>query len=195
FAELFIPVIGPDMHFPLAYSLDLNLAGRYDKYNDFGSTTNPKIGANWEVVRGIRLRGNWARSFVAPALTSFGADGNGTTAESNFGNGPTNLAVPIANFPTVTSIPFPVGQGCTATTCTIGTTAIRGLQINGGNASLQPQKGRTWSLGADILPSLLHGLRLSATWWHNEIKGGITAPQATFAVLGDPSRLILFPGG
>ena len=62
YAELFIPVIGPDMHFPAAYSFDLNLAGRYDKYSDFGSTKNPKIGANWEVIRGIRLRGNWARS-------------------------------------------------------------------------------------------------------------------------------------
>ena len=192
FAELFIPVISPEMHFPLAYSFDVNLAGRYDKYSDFGSTKNPKIGANWEVVRGIRLRGNWARSFVAPALTSFGADGNGTTAETSVSGGPTNLAVPIATFPGVTSIP---GVSCTTTTCTIGTASIRGLQINGGNAALQPQKGRTWSLGADILPSLLHGLRLSATWWHNEIKGGITAPQAAFAVLGDPSRLILFPGG
>lgn len=192
FAEVYIPVINADMHVPGVYSLDLNLAGRYDKYSDFGSTKNPKIGANWEVVRGVRLRGSWAKSFVAPALTSYGADSLGTTAETNVANGPTNLAVPIATYPSVTSIP---GVVCNTTTCTIGTAAIRGLQLNGGNAALQPQKGRTWSLGGDILPSLLHGLRLSATWWHNEIKGGITAPQAAFAVLGDPSRLTLFPGG
>ena len=133
------------------------------------------------MVRGIRLRGNWAKSFVAPALTSRGADANCTTAETSISNAPTNIAVPISTFPTVTSIP---GVSCNATTCTVGTATIRGLQINGGNAALQPQKGRTWSLGGDILPSLLHGLRLSATWWHNQIKGGITAPQAAFAVLG-----------
>lgn len=192
FAEVFVPIISPDMHVPLAYSLDLNLAGRYDKYSDFGSTKNPKIAANWEVVRGIRVRGNWARSFVAPALTSRGADAFGTTAETSITGGPTNLAVPISLFPNVTSIP---GAVCNTTTCTIGTATIRGLQINGGNAALQPQKGRTWSLGADILPTLLHGLRLSATWWHNQITGGITAPSPVFAVLGDPTRLTLFPGG
>ena len=185
FGELFIPVVNPEMHVPAIYSLDLNLAGRYDDYSDFGSTKNPKIGANWEVVRGIRLRANWAKSFVAPALTSFGADSFGTTAETSVAGGPTNLAVPISNFPTVTTIPFPAGQGCTTTTCTIGTTAIRGLQINGGNASLKPQKGRTWSIGGDILPTLLHGLRLSATYWHNQIKGGITAPR-----LPSPSSVI-----
>jgi len=192
FAELYVPVVGPDMHVPLVRSLDINLAGRYDKYSDFGSTSNPKIGANWEVVEGIRLRGSWAKSFVAPALTSRGADEFGTTAETSVAGGPTNIAVPIAAFPSVATIP---GVSCTATTCTIGTSTVRGLQLNGGNAALKPQKGRTWSLGVDFLPSLLHGLRVSATYWHNEIKGGITAPQAAFAVLGDPSRLILFPGG
>ena len=170
----------------------MNLSGRSDKYSDFGSTTNPKIGANWEIIRGVRVRGNWAKSFVAPALTSRGADAFGTTAETSIANAFTNIAVPIATYPTVTSIP---GVSCTSTTCTIGTAAIRGLQINGGNAALQPQKGRTWSLGADILPSLLKGLRLSATWWHNQIKGGITSPVPNFAVLGAPERLILFPGG
>ena len=191
FAEVYIPVINADMHIPGIYSLDVNLAGRYDKYSDFGSTKNPKIGANWEIIRGVRLRGNWARSFVAPALTSFGADANGTTAETSISAGPTNLAVPLSNFPTVTQLP-----GCaTATvTCTIGNQNTRGLQINGGNASLKPQKGKTWSIGGDILPTLLHGLRLSATYWHNQITGGITAPQAQFAVLGDTSRLVLFPG-
>ena len=191
FAEVYIPVINADMHVPFAYSLDVNLAGRYDKYSDFGSTSNPKIGANWEVVRGIRLRGSWAKSFVAPALTSRGADQFGTTAETNVANGGT-INVPIALFPSVASIP---GIQCGATTCLLGTSTVRGLQVNGGNAALKPQKGRTWSFGADVLPSLLHGLRLSATYWHNEIKGGITAPSATFAVLGDPGRLTLFPGG
>src|SRR5579884_3785251 len=192
YAEVYVPIISEGMGVPLVYSFDVNVSGRYDKYSDFGSTSNPKIGANWEVFRGIKLRGSWAKSFVAPALTSYGADANGTTAETSITSAFTNIAVPIATFPTVTSIP---GVSCNSTTCTIGTTAIRGLQINGGNASLQPQKGRTWSFGGDILPSLLHGLRLSATYWHDEIKGGITAPVPNFAVLGAPQRLILFPGG
>ena len=193
FGELFIPVVSPEMGILGIRSLDLNLAGRYDKYSDFGSTKNPKIGVNWEVFEGVKLRGSWAKSFVAPALTSRGADQFGTTAESNVAAGGT-VPVPISAFPTVTTIPG-VTPSCTATTCTLDGNSIRGLQINGGNASLQPQKGKTWSLGVDILPSLFKGLRLSATYWHNQIRGGITAPQAAFAVFGDPSRLQLFPGG
>lgn len=191
FGELFIPVVSPEMGIPGVRSLDLNLAGRYDKYSDFGSTKNPKIGINWEVFEGVKLRGSWAKSFVAPALTSRGADALGTTAETSIAAGG-SIPVPISLFPTVTTIP---GASCTATTCTLNGQAVRGLQINGGNAALQPQKGKTWSLGIDVLPSLLKGLRFSATYWHNQIRGGITAPQAQFAVFGDPSRLQLFPAG
>ena len=192
FVELFVPVVNPDMNVPGVRSFDVNLAGRYDKYSDFGSTKNPKIGATWEVFQGFKVRGNWAKSFVAPALTSRGADAFGTTGETNIAAGPTNIAVPISTFPGVTSLP---GVSCTATTCTIPSTATYGLQINGGDARLQPQKGRTWSLGVDFIPQFFRGFRASATFWHNEIKGGITAPQAAFSVLGAPERLLIFPTG
>jgi iron complex outermembrane receptor protein len=191
FAELFLPLIGPEQGIPGVRSLDVDVSGRYDEYSDFGDTFNPKIGANWEVIEGVRFRGSWAKSFVAPALTSRGVDEFGTTAETSVANGGF-IAVPIANYPDVVNIP---GVVCSATTCNIGTGNIRGIQLNGGSASLKPQKGRTWSLGVDILPSLFRGLHLSATYWHNSIKGAITAPVASFAVLGDPGRLQIFPGG
>jgi iron complex outermembrane receptor protein len=193
FVELYVPLVGPGMNIPAVRSLELNLAGRYDKYSDFGSTRNPKIGATWEIIEGLRVRGNWAKSFVAPALTSIGTNGNGTTGETSIATGPT-VAVPIAAYPGVTTIP---GASCTATSCTLGNGAALGLQINGGNADLQPQKGRTWSIGGDFSPTFVRGLRLSATFWHNEIRGGITAPSAVTAVNvgGLQSLLQLYPGG
>jgi len=194
YAELLIPVVSEDMGVPLVRRFDLNLAGRYDDYNDVGSTRNPKIAANWEPFGGLKLRANWARSFVAPALTSSGADGLGTTGETRVDTGPTNVAVPIAAYPGLTSIP---GIVCNATTCTIGTAAVQGLQVNGGNADLEPQKGRTWSVGADINPGFLQGLRISATYWHNEIEGGITSPAAGTAVnVGALQPLLtIYPNG
>jgi iron complex outermembrane receptor protein len=193
FVEAYIPVVGPDMNVPMVRSLEVNLAARYDKYSDFGSTKNPKIGATWEIIEGLRARGNWAKSFVAPALTSIGTNGNGTTGETSIAAGPTGLAVPLAAYPGVNLIP---GVTCTATTCNIPSSA-QGLQINGGNNELQPQKGRTWSLGADFTPTFFRGLRLSATFWHNEIKGGITAPSAVTAVnvAGLQNLLQIFPTG
>ena len=69
---------------PLVRSLTADISGRYDDYSDFGSTSNPKFGVNWEVLDGFKLRASYARSFVAPALTSIGSDGQGTTSETSF---------------------------------------------------------------------------------------------------------------
>ncbi|MFC3068871.1 TonB-dependent receptor domain-containing protein [Phenylobacterium soli] len=193
YAEFLLPIISPEMEIPFARRVDVNVSGRYDKYSDFGSTSNPKVGANWEVIEGLKFRANWAKSFVAPALTSRGADANGTTAETSVSLFGGTLNVPVSAYPNVTQLP-----GCaTATaTCTVGG-AIAGLQVNGGNAALQPQRGKSWSVGADWNPSFLRDLRLSVTYWHNEIQGAITAPQAAFAVnaAGLNSLLTIFPGG
>ncbi|MFY7837065.1 MAG: TonB-dependent receptor domain-containing protein [Novosphingobium sp.] len=194
YAEILLPLVSPDMDVPLVHAFDINFAGRVDDYSDFGSTTNPKIAANWEVVEGLKIRGNWSKSFVAPALTSFGADGRGTTAETSIAGGPANLAVPIAAYPGVTSIP---GVSCNATTCTIGTPSIQGLQINGGNNELVPQRGTSWSFGVDFTPTFAPGLRLSATFWHNEFTGGVTAPLPGSAVniAGLQNLLTIYPTG
>ena len=193
YAEVLIPLVSPDMEVPFMRSLDVNVAGRYDDYNDFGSTKNPRIAANWGVIDGLKLRANYAKSFVAPAFTSRGADANGTTAETSVAGGPT-VTVPTANYPTlIGGVP---GCNAGAVTCNLGG-GVAGLQINGGNAGLKPEKGETWSFGGDWDPQFIPGLRLSLTYWHNKLTGAITAPQAAFAVnaAGLNSLLTVFPGG
>ena len=193
FAELLVPVVSPDMNIPLVRRFDLNVAGRYDKYSDFGSTSNPKIGANWEIIEGLKVRANWGKSFVAPALTSRGADALGTTSETNVSLFAGTLNVPVAAYPSIVGLP---GCAAGAVTCTVGG-SVNGLQVNGGNASLKPQKGRSWSVGADWNPAFVPGFRASVTFWHNELTGAITAPQAAFAVnaAGLNSLLQIYPGG
>jgi iron complex outermembrane receptor protein len=182
------------MEVPFVRSLDVNASGRYDDYNDFGNTTNPRIAANWGVIEGLKFRANFAKSFVAPALTSRGADALGTTAETSVSAFAGTLNVPTAAYPGIIGgVP-----GCNpgAVTCTIGG-GTAGLQVNGGNAGLKPEKGTSWSFGGDWDPSFVPGLRLSVTYWHNKLKGAITAPQAAFAVnaAGLNSLLTIFPGG
>jgi len=195
YAELYVPIIKDGF----VKSFDINISGRYDHYSDFGSTTNPKLAANFEPVRGIKFRANWAKSFVAPALTSIGSNAAGLTGESGFsGIVPTGIpggspTISIASFPTVTSIP---GAVCTATACTLPASA-NGVLVTGGNGSLKPQKGTAWSVGVDIAPDQIPGLRLSVTYWKNQLRGGITAPQAPLA-LGSASLaylLQLYPTG
>ncbi len=179
YAELYLPLVKDSF----VKSIELILSGRVDDYSDFGSTTNPKLGANIEVVEGVKFRGSWAKSFVAPALTSRGSNAAGLTGESGFsgvngGGVPGGLAsVSIASFPSVTSIP---GAVCNATSCSLAT--VNGVLITGGNGTVKPQTGESYSLGLDLTPTFAPGLNISVTYWSNKLRGGITAPQAPLAL-------------
>ncbi len=68
FAEARIPLVGPENASPGLRSLELSIAGRYEDYDDFGSTTNPKLGVVWSPVRDLALRASWGTSFRAASL-------------------------------------------------------------------------------------------------------------------------------
>jgi len=64
FGEVFVPV---------TETLELQLAGRFDDFQGFGSDFNPKIAARWQPVEWLALRGNYSTSFRAPSLAQSGA--------------------------------------------------------------------------------------------------------------------------
>src|SRR3546814_19017001 len=66
YAEILVPVFGPDNEMPGFHKVDLTLAGRIEDYNQFGRTENPKFRLRWEPVEGIALRGSYGTSFRAP---------------------------------------------------------------------------------------------------------------------------------
>ncbi|MGE0030033.1 MAG: TonB-dependent receptor [Steroidobacteraceae bacterium] len=66
---------------PVLENLEVQLAGRYDDYSDFGDTTNPKVGVRWAVTDSFALRGSWAEGFRAPSLAQVGL---GPSQESQF---------------------------------------------------------------------------------------------------------------
>lgn len=72
FAELFFPFFSGQNSRAGLQRLDVQVSGRYDHYSDVGGTFNPKIGANWDPVRGITLRGSFGTSFHAPSLADAG---------------------------------------------------------------------------------------------------------------------------
>ncbi|WP_028916651.1 TonB-dependent receptor [Pseudoxanthomonas sp. J35] len=68
YMEFAVPLVSPDMGIPLVRSLDMQLAGRYEHYSDFGSVAKPKIALAWDLVDGLRLRGSYSEGFRAPNL-------------------------------------------------------------------------------------------------------------------------------
>ena len=59
FAEFTIPVLS---------DLEVQLAGRYDHYSDFGGTFNPKLGLRWQPLDNLLLRGSAGTGYKAPTL-------------------------------------------------------------------------------------------------------------------------------
>lgn len=66
--------------FPITSSFEATLAGRFDKYNDYGSDFAPKLGLRWHPLDNLTFRGSYGTGFRAPPLdiltqkTSFSAD-------------------------------------------------------------------------------------------------------------------------
>ncbi len=58
-----------DLESHIARRMLLNVAGRVERYSDFGSTSNGKIAARFELLRGVAIRGAASTGFRAPSLT------------------------------------------------------------------------------------------------------------------------------
>jgi outer membrane receptor protein involved in Fe transport len=135
YGELLVPVFGPDNAAPGFQRLDLTVAGRIERYNQFGQTENPKFGIRWEPVSGIALRGSYGTSFRAPLFDE--------------------LIGPALSLYSVERVPDPASP--------TGTTAV--LALFGYAPNIQPEKATTWTAGLDIAPPSIPGLRGSLTYY------------------------------
>jgi iron complex outermembrane recepter protein len=57
-----------DVSSDLTSKLLVDVAGRYENYSDFGSTTTGKLSARYQIVKGFALRGAASSGFRAPSL-------------------------------------------------------------------------------------------------------------------------------
>ncbi|MDZ4374359.1 MAG: TonB-dependent receptor [Phenylobacterium sp.] len=65
YVELRAPLLAEDS--PVG-GLEVSLAGRLERYSDFGSTEDPKLGLIWTPTPDLRLRASYGTSFRAPSL-------------------------------------------------------------------------------------------------------------------------------
>lgn len=78
YGELLVPIVGAGNQLPLLSRLDLSLAGRWEKYSDVGTTTNPKVGLNWKPVDDVLVHASYGRSFRAPWLSESNPNASGS---------------------------------------------------------------------------------------------------------------------
>lgn len=157
YAEALIPLLGGDVVLPGVRRLDLSAAVRTERYSDFGTTTNPKFGVNWEPFRGLRLRGTYGTSFRAPSVDNLRQD-PGTALLFAF---------------TIPDPASPTGQSNI-------------LVRRGNDPDLRPEEATSWTAGFDIEPPGLAGFRASATYYNIDYRDRITSPAANlFSFLVD----------
>jgi len=154
FAELAVPVVSPEMNIPLIHRLDLQLAGRFEEYSDFGSVAKPKIAAAWDIVDGLRVRGSWSQGFRAPNLEQ-----TKTVAYSRLGSNNDYYRCVVDMRRPVNPIP---NMGA----------CDRGVSYSifiSGNPDLKPEESTNWTVGTVIepkfIPSEYGRLTLTADFW------------------------------
>jgi Outer membrane receptor for ferrienterochelin and colicins len=57
-----------EVHVPIISDMQLQVAGRFEEYSDFGSTTKPKVAWSYRPTEWLLLRSSFGQSFHAPDL-------------------------------------------------------------------------------------------------------------------------------
>ena len=137
YAELAVPLLGK--------YLELQLAGRFDRYDSFGSTVNPKFAFLSQPFSFLKLRGSYSRSFKAPDIGQ--------------------LRQPAVITQTA-AVVDPLNPGLGTNTYAL---------VSSGNPKLQPETGRVWYGGVVLdLDRWAGGLSLSADYFDIGISNVIT---------------------
>jgi len=170
YAEFAIPLVSPSMEVPLVRALDLQVAGRYERYSDFGGVAKPKLSLAWDIVDGFMMRANWSQSFLAPNILQMYAEG------STVSNSRTDYYVCEADIRSGTI------DGVHRCGRSYSTMAVRS-----GNRDLRPETAETWSAGFVFQPKFLpDSTRMTFTADYFEIH-----QEDVIGILGEATQLAL----
>jgi len=140
-----------EINLPVLKDLELTAALRYDRYSDFGSTTNPKFSARYQPTKEFLVRGSYAEGFRAPSLYDL-------YAPQVYTNTPDALDDPI-RCPGGTPIAgVPASDNC----------SVQFMSLIGGNRNLKPETSKGTTLGIVLEP--IADLSVSVDLWEIRLK-------------------------
>jgi iron complex outermembrane receptor protein len=142
-----------ELNVPIVRDLEGNVAVRWDHYDDFGSTTNPKVSLRWQPMRQLLLRGSWGTGFLAPSLYQL------------FNPQTPGLSQPGVSDPL--RCLDPNDPNTTNPDCNTQYTVTFG-----GNPSLKPEKSQQTTLGFVFEP--VSGTSIGIDWFDIDLKDLVT---------------------
>lgn len=116
-----------EVNFPVIENLEVQVSGRYDKYNDFGDTFNPQAAIRYKPLQSVLLRASAGTGFKAPDMVDM---------YKNSSEG----------YPT-----FEDTKGCKTNPDLCGEQQWRAT--NNGNEGLKEEKSRSLSAGIVVEPN------------------------------------------
>ncbi len=133
---------------PVLKNLELNVAGRVDKYPTLKTNFVPKVGIKWQAMDSLAFRGSYSEGFRAPSVSQVSPGG-----AQFFLN---NLRDPVrCNIEATPPVPKP---GAETADCA---KSVAGL--GGGNPALKPENSYNTSLGLLFSPTA--GVDIVAGYW------------------------------
>jgi iron complex outermembrane recepter protein len=129
-----INAVFAEVNVPIIKNLDLQVAGRFDKYSDFGSTTNPKVALRYQPLSELLFRGSYSQGFHAPDFDPL----YGGTSVSQFNSDINDPVLCPGGKPTDAA-----GTGC----------GIRPEIDTSSNPKLKPEKSKQFSVGVVVSPA------------------------------------------
>jgi iron complex outermembrane receptor protein len=123
FGEVYVPIVGTANRIPMVEALEFSASARIDKYSDFGSTTNPRIGLRWAPWTDFSVRASYGKSFRAPTAVEENEEAPARQSALTF---------PFAD-PAGGSVPVLVLEGSKPLTAERARTADLGLEYKPSN--------------------------------------------------------------
>lgn len=156
-AEMLLPVVRAGDR-----ELDLSFAGRWDRYDDFGATFNPRIGTRWKASDVLSFKASWGTAFRAPSLRQ--------------------LYAAVAVSPVV-QVVDPNAPG--------GPAVVFADVVQGGNPDLREETAETWSATVELRPRALPGFQAGLTWYRidyrDRIRGALDGLDMTSFLSFEPA--------
>lgn len=170
FGEVRVPILAD---VPFFDRVDFEAAYRVSDYSTAGTVEAYKLGGNWALDDNLRVRGAYQTVVRAPNIGElFGAPGSvGLAGRAND---------PCAN-PATSGASVEVCRATGAPAAPFVQDLTGALFVFGGSPDLQPEEGRTITVGGVLTPTFLPGFSLTADYYDIRIDNAIGAvlPQAT----------------
>ena len=152
FVELAVPLVAEDDSRLFMNSLDLQLAGRFERFNDVGSVFAPKVALSWKLLKAFQVRAAYSEGFRAPNLEQV----NSTVVTR------TNTRTDWYRCQAA------VNKGDAANLGDCGGFSDSVESLRSGSGNLKPERTKNYSVGLVFAPENDFGFTFTVDYWRIE---------------------------